>query len=217
MMSLKLIAFDLDSTLLDSEGIDELAKARGVSDAVRSITAAAMRGELSFEESLSRRVSMLRGLSFSDYQQIAESQPLMTGARKLFSYLKSKNIQSIIITGGFDGFAKWTQSQLGADQFFSNRLEFDAQRICLGTVKPPILGAQKKAEYLKIFADSQKIPLAQTVAVGDGANDIPMLATAGFGIAFHPKPKLAQSSKFTVFEKNLESLIPLLRDIESLC
>jgi len=215
-MGLRLVAFDLDSTLLDLEGIDALAKCVGHEREVAQVTKTAMEGGIPFKESLLQRVRYLKGLSHADYVKCAHAAPLVDGASLLFTWLHQEKIQTCILSGGFEEFAKAAQKRLGTDQFFANRLQF-LDGVCTGEVIPPILDADGKSSALKKYAESQGIKLNEVAAVGDGANDIQMLQTAAVGIAFHPKPALARLSKYVVSEKNLTNLIPLLRDFETLC
>jgi len=190
----RLVAFDMDSTLIQTEVIDELAAAAGVGDEVSAITEAAMNGELDFKESLVRRVGLLKGLEESVLEQIAARLPLTPGAERLIRTLRSLGYRTAILSGGFSFFGKDLQQRLGIDFVFANELEVEDGRLT-GRVSGEIVDGARKAALLRQLADQAGIRLEQTIAVGDGANDLPMLDAAGLGIAFHAKPKVRASAE----------------------
>jgi phosphoserine phosphatase len=205
----RLFAFDMDSTLIQGEVIDELAKMAGVADEVVKITESAMRGEIEFKESFRRRVSLLRGLSESRVTELIGSIPLVDGAEQLIVTLKSLGYKTAILSGGFTFFAKYLQSRLGIDYIFANELEI-VDGAVTGTVTSEIVDGARKAELLREIARLENISLEQVVAVGDGANDLPMLDIAGMGIAFRAKPLVRQSADHAVSFLGLDSLLYLV-------
>jgi phosphoserine phosphatase len=213
----RLVAFDMDSTLIQHEVIDELAKEAGVGEQVIRITEAAMRGEIDFDESLRRRVALLKGLEESAMHRIASSLQFTEGAERLLAALKAFGYKTAILSGGFSYFGMHLQKRLGVDYVFTNDLEIENGKLT-GRVKGEIVNAARKAELLKQIAAKENIALAQTVAVGDGANDLPMLAVAGLGIAFHAKPIVAASAKQKISTLGLDGILYLIgvRDRELL-
>ena len=205
----RLFVFDMDSTLIQAEVIDELAKLRGVGDQVSQITAAAMRGELDFKQSFVRRVALLRGLPASRVQELLHTVPLAEGAEQLISTLKLLGYKTAILSGGFTFFGKHLQSRLGIDYVFANELEI-ADDTVTGQVAGEVIDGKRKAELLAEIARRESISLDQVVAVGDGANDLPMLNLAGMGIAFHAKPVVRSSAKHAVSHLGLDSLLYLI-------
>jgi phosphoserine phosphatase len=205
----RLVAFDMDSTLIQAEVIDELAKLHGVGDQVSAITAAAMRGELDFRQSLTRRVGRLRGLPADRLKDLLHSVQLAEGAERLISTLKMLGYKTAILSGGFDFFGKHLQARLGIDYVFANELEI-ADGVVTGGLASEIVDGRKKAELLESIARKENISLDQVVAVGDGANDLPMLNIAGMGIAFHAKPLVRQSASHAVSHLGLDSILYLL-------
>jgi phosphoserine phosphatase len=207
----------MDSTLIQHEVIDELAKEAGVGEQVIGITESAMRGEIDFDESLRRRVALLKGLEESAMQRIASALRLTEGAERLLAALKSFGYKTAILSGGFSYFGMHLQKRLGVDYVFTNDLEIENGQLT-GRVKGDIVNAARKAELLKQIAARENIALAQTVAVGDGANDLPMLAVAGLGIAFHAKPIVAASAKHKISTLGLDGILYLIgvRDRELL-
>jgi phosphoserine phosphatase len=205
----RLVAFDMDSTLIQAEVIDELAKLHGVGEQVSAITAAAMRGELDFKQSLTRRVELLRGLPSHGLQELLHSIELADGAERLISTLKALGYKTAILSGGFNFFGKHLQACLGIDYLFANDLEI-ANGTLTGRLASEIVDGAKKAELLHSIARKENISLDQVVAVGDGANDLPMLNMAGMGIAFHAKPLVRQSANHAVSHLGLDSILYLL-------
>jgi phosphoserine phosphatase len=205
----RLFAFDMDSTLIQGEVIDELAKLAGVGDRVVQITEAAMRGELNFDESFTRRVALLRGLSVDRVHTVLETIPLAEGAERLIRTLKLLGYKTAILSGGFTFFARHLQQTLGIDSIHANELEI-ADGVVTGRVIPPIVNGQRKAALLEEIASDEGISLEQVVAVGDGANDIPMLKLAGMGIAYRAKPLVRQSAPQSISRLGLDGLLYLI-------
>ncbi|MHB1700707.1 MAG: phosphoserine phosphatase SerB [Acidobacteriaceae bacterium] len=205
----RLFVFDMDSTLIAGEVIDELAKLAGVGDQVSAITAAAMRGELDFQQSFRARVALLRGLPEERALAVLNSVPLVQGAERLISTLKRLGYKTAILSGGFNFFARDLQARLGVDYVFANDLDI-ADGIVTGEVKTPIVDAQRKADLLREIASRENISLSQVVAVGDGANDLPMLNIAGMGIAFHAKPLVRERAGNALSYLGLDSLLYLI-------
>lgn len=200
----------MDSTLVDGEGVDEIARACGVYEKVAEITAKAMRGELDFADSLRDRVALLKGATLSDIDEAYARMPLMPGALDIVRELKKMNHRVAIVSGGFDLLAERYERDLGGvDALIVNELEFE-NGICTGRIVPPVVDAASKAEGLAQIANQLGIPLTHTVAIGDGANDIQMLTQAGFGIAFCAKPKLKAIAQTSIDEKNLLKILDLL-------
>ncbi len=205
----RLFVFDMDSTLIQGEVIDELAKLAGVGTDVSRITEAAMRGELNFDESFTRRVGLLKGLPEEKVYSLLDSIPLAEGAERLIRTLKLLGYRTAILSGGFTFFARSLQERLGIDEAHSNELEIVDGRVS-GHVIPPIINGAKKAELLAGIAEREAISLEQVVAVGDGANDIPMLNLAGMGIAYRAKPLVRQSADQSISCLGLDGLLYLL-------
>lgn len=205
----RLVAFDMDSTLIQHEVIDELAREAGVYEQVSAITESAMRGELDFDQSLTRRVALLKGLAESTLERVANRLNLTEGAERLIAALKSFGYKTAIISGGFAYFGHHLRRKLGIDYVRTNDLEIENGRIT-GRVKGEIINARRKAQLLEEIATQENISLQQTIAVGDGANDLPMLAAAGLGIAFHAKPLVAQSARHNISTLGLDSILYLI-------
>ncbi|SDW96616.1 phosphoserine phosphatase [Pseudomonas syringae] len=212
----RLAVFDMDSTLIEAEVIDELAKAAGVGEQVAEITERAMRGELDFSESFKERLALLKGLDVSVLDQIGASLRLTEGAETLFAELKRLGYKTAILSGGFTYFAKQLQAKLGIDYVFANELEVVDGKVT-GVAVEPIVNAQRKADLLRELAHKEGLSLEQTIAVGDGANDLPMLAIAGLGVAFRAKPLVRQSAKQAISTLGLDGVLYLLgfRDREA--
>jgi len=205
----RLAVFDMDSTLIEAEVIDELAKAAGVGDQVSQITERAMAGELDFRASFKERLALLKGLDVSVLDSIGASLRLTEGAETLFAELKRLGYKTAILSGGFTYFAKQLQAKLGIDYVFANELEVVDGK-CTGVAIEPIVDAQRKADLLKQLAEKEGLRLEQTIAVGDGANDLPMLAIAGLGVAFRAKPLVKQSAKQAISTLGLDGVLYLL-------
>ena len=213
----RLIAFDMDSTLIKTEVIDQLAKLVGSASEVAAITEQAMHGRLDFRESLKRRVSLLAGLPEEKMRLIASRLPLTEGAKNLVSSVKKLGYKTAILSGGFMYFGKVLQNTLGIDYVFANELEIINGQLT-GHVREPIVDSEKKAELLRMLAKKENISLQQVVAVGDGANDLEMLQAAGLGIAFHAKPFLRENAKQSISTLGLDSILYLMgiRDRDTL-
>jgi len=205
----RLVAFDMDSTLIQAEVIDELAKEAGVGDEVAAITESAMRGELDFKQSLRKRLSLLEGLDDSVLQKVADRLPLTEGAEKLISTLKNLGYTIAILSGGFTYFGNILKEKLGIDYVYANELEIEDGKLT-GNAVGHIVDAERKAELLQEIATKEGIALQQVIAVGDGANDLPMLNLAGLGIAFHAKPKVKKGARQAISTLGLDSILYLI-------
>ena len=213
----RLFVFDMDSTLIQAEIIDELAKLAGTGDRVASITEAAMRGELNFDESFTRRVALLKGLPAERVHTLLDTVPLAEGAERLIRTLRLLGYKTAILSGGFTFFARHLQQRLGIDSVHANELEI-VDGVVSGRVVPPIVNAARKAELLVEIAERERISVEQVVAVGDGANDIPMLNLAGMGIAYRAKPLVREKADHSISSLGLDGLLYLIgvrdRDLE---
>jgi phosphoserine phosphatase len=205
----RLVVFDMDSTLIQQEVIDELAVEAGVGDQVKEITEAAMRGELDFKGSFTRRLALLEGLSQEKLDVVASRLVLTDGAERLIRTLKRLGYKTAILSGGFGYFGKILQEQLGIDYVFANELEIVNGRVT-GRVSGEIVDGQRKADLLRLLAQTERLSLEQVVAVGDGANDLPMLALAGLGIAFHAKPLVKERARQAISFHGLDGVLYLL-------
>ena len=206
----RLICFDMDSTLIQTECIDELADRAGVGQEVRAITESAMRGEIDFKESFTRRVALLKGLDASVMQDIAEHMPITEGADRLMKVLKKCGYKIAILSGGFTYFGEYLQRRYGIDYVYANELEIDENNKLTGHYVGEIVDGARKAELLRLIAQVEKVNLAQTIAVGDGANDLPMLSEAGLGIAFHAKPRVVASAEQSINTIGLDGVLYFL-------
>lgn len=205
----RLFAFDMDSTLIQGEVIDELAKLAGVGEQVSKITEATMRGELNFDESFTRRVGLLKGLPAEQALALRERIPLSPGAERLIGRLKSLGYRTAILSGGFTFFARSLQERLGIDEFYANELEMVDGKVT-GRVIPPIMNGARKAAMLAEIAQREGIALEQAVAVGDGANDLPMMEIAGMGIAYRAKPVVRAKADHAISTLGLDGLLYLI-------
>ena len=205
----RLVCFDMDSTLIEAEVIDELAAATGVGEQVAEITERAMQGELDFIQSFEQRVSLLKGLSGDVLQGIAESLPVTEGAERLIRNLKALGYKTAILSGGFNYFGRYLQDKLGIDYVFANELEME-DGVVTGRVTGRVVDGKRKAELLRELAEKEGIKLEQTIAVGDGANDLPMLSIAGLGIAFRAKPLVRENAKNAISTLGLDGILYLL-------
>ncbi len=205
----KLVAFDMDSTLIQAECIDEIAKEAGVGEQVAAVTEAAMRGELDFAESLAKRVALLRGLHIGVLGSVYKRIELMPGAEELLEVLKANGVKTAILSGGFVYFAQGFADRLGIDAYHCNELEVIEGRLT-GRTQGPIVDAQAKADHLVALAEQWGIPLEQTASVGDGANDLKVMAAAGIGVAFCAKPTVQEQADVSINVKDLSELIPVL-------
>ncbi|MCV6588144.1 MAG: phosphoserine phosphatase SerB [Marinobacterium sp.] len=213
----RLVVFDMDSTLIEAEVIDELAKEAGVGEQVIEITEAAMRGEIDFNESFRRRMALLKGLDESVLESIAERLPMTEGAQELVSNLKALGFRTAILSGGFTYFAEHLQRKLGFDYVHANTLDIKDGKVT-GEVVGTVVNGERKAELLREIAAKEGIRLEQTIAVGDGANDLPMLSIAGLGIAFRAKPLVRKSAKQAISTLGLDGILYLIgfRDRDTL-
>jgi phosphoserine phosphatase len=205
----RLVVFDMDSTLIDAEVIDELAHEAGVGDQVAAITEAAMQGELDFKESFTQRMALLKGLDASVLQSVAERLTLNEGAEHLISTLKKLGYKTAIVSGGFTFFGEYLQQRLGVDYVYANQLDIEHGMVT-GLVSGEIIDGQRKAELLRQIAQREGLKLQQVIAVGDGANDLPMLSIAGLGIAFRAKPLVKASAKQSISNLGLDGILYLL-------
>lgn len=205
----RLICFDMDSTLIETEVIDELAIRAGVGDQVKAITERAMRGEIDFCESFKERVALLKGLDESVMRDIAEHLPITEGVERLMFVLKRYGYKIAILSGGFTYFGNYLKEKFGIDYVYANQLEIVDGKLT-GRYLGDIVDGKRKAELLRLLAQVENVDIAQTIAVGDGANDLPMLSTAGLGIAFHAKPKVVANAQQAINTIGLDGVLYFL-------
>lgn len=205
----RLICFDMDSTLIETEVIDELAIRAGVGEQVKAITERAMRGEIDFVESFRERVALLKGLDESVMQEIAENLPITEGVDRLMYVLKKYGYKIAILSGGFTYFGQYLQKKYGIDYVYANELEIVDGKLT-GRYLGDVVDGKRKAELLRLIAQVEKVDIAQTIAVGDGANDLPMLGIAGLGIAFHAKPKVVATAQQSINTIGLDGVLYFL-------
>ncbi len=207
--SRRLICFDMDSTLIETEVIDELAERAGVGNQVREITASAMRGEIDFRESFTRRVALLKGLDVSVMEEIAHNLPITEGLERMMTVLKRVGYKTAILSGGFTYFGNYLRQKYGFDYVYANELEIEDGKLT-GRYVGEIVDGRRKAELLRLLCQFESINIAQSVAVGDGANDLPMLNLAGLGIAFHAKPKVKATARQSISTIGLDGILYFL-------
>lgn len=205
----RLICFDMDSTLIETEVIDELAVRAGVGDQVKAITERAMRGEIDFKESFTERVALLKGLDESVMKEIADNLPITEGVDRLMYVLKRYGYKIAILSGGFTYFGEYLKNRYGLDYIYANELEIVDGKLT-GRYVGEVVDGRRKAELLKLIAQVEKVDIAQTIAVGDGANDLPMLSEAGLGIAFHAKPRVVANAKQSINTIGLDGVLYFL-------
>src|SRR5690606_25796524 len=199
----RLVCFDMDSTLIQAEVIDRLAELAGVGDEVKAITEAAMQGELDFKESFTQRMQLLKGLREDVLHDVAINLQITKGAKRLIDTLKSYGFKTAILSGGFTYFGNYLHKELGIDYVYANQLEI-IDGVLTGGYVGDIVDGDKKAEYLQEIADREHININQTIAIGDGANDLPMLNLAGLGIAFHAKPTVKNNAQSSISSIGLD-------------
>ncbi|MEE1099783.1 MAG: phosphoserine phosphatase SerB, partial [Alistipes sp.] len=208
--SRRLICFDMDSTLIETEVIDELADRAGVGEEVRAITEAAMRGEIDFRESFTRRCQLLKGLDVSVMEDIARNLPITEGLERMMTVLKRVGYKTAILSGGFTYFGNYLRQRYGFDFVYANELEVDENGKLTGRYLGEIVDGRRKAELLRLLCQFEGINTAQAIAVGDGANDLPMLGLAGLGIAFHAKPKVKATAEQSISTTGLDGILYFL-------
>jgi phosphoserine phosphatase len=199
----------MDSTLIQGEATDELANSAGVGDQVTKITEAGMQGKMNFKESFTQRVALLKGVDENILAAVAQNLVLTEGAERVIGKLKQLGYKIGLISGGIEYFGKYLQKKLGLDYIFANCLEIDEGKIT-GKIKGGIIDGRKKAEILRTIARVENISLQQTIAVGDGANDLPMISIAGLGVAFHAKPIVEENAQQSISSVGLDGLLYLM-------
>lgn len=207
--SRRLVCFDMDSTLIHTECIDELAEKAGVGAEVKAITESAMRGEIDFTESFRRRVALLKGLDESVMEGIARNLPFNEGLERMMMILKRVGYKTAILSGGFTYFGKYLQQKFGFDYVYANELEIIDGKLT-GNFVGEVVDGRRKAELLRLLCQFEGISLEQAVAVGDGANDLPMISLAGLGIAYHAKPKVKANAKQSISTIGLDGILYFL-------
>lgn len=206
----RLICFDMDSTLIQTECIDELAMRAGVGDQVKAITERAMRGEIDFKESFTQRVALLKGLDVSVMEDIAKNMPFAEGLDRLMFVLKRYGFKIAILSGGFTFFGNVIKQKYNIDYMYANELEIGEDGKLTGRYLGEVVDGKRKAELLKLIAQVENIDIQQTIAIGDGANDLPMISTAGLGIAFHAKPKVVANAKQSLNTIGIDGILYFL-------
>ncbi|PTD94619.1 phosphoserine phosphatase SerB [archaeon SCG-AAA382B04] len=208
-----LVVFDLDSTLIDAEAIDELGKYTNKKQEIEEITQRAMEGELNYKQSLEKRVSKIEGIKRQEIVNLAKNLPLMPGAKKLINELKRMDYSTAIITGSFETVAKTVNKKLGVDHIIANKLVFDEKNKTTGKVTGPLREKGKKGKELKKLLSDLKITNSKCVfAVGDGANDLSMIEVADLGISFNGNSILDQHSDLIIKQKDLTKVLTKIRD-----
>lgn len=205
----RLICFDMDSTLIQTECIDQLADKAGVGDKVREITERAMRGEIDFIESFRERVALLKGLDVNVMEEIAENLPITEGVDRMMQVLKRAGFKTAILSGGFTFFGDYLKRRFGFDYVYANELEVEDGKLT-GRYVGEVVDGKRKAELLRLIAQVENVNIAQTIAVGDGANDLPMLSAAGLGIAFHAKPKVKKEAEQSISTIGIDGVLYFL-------
>ena len=205
----RLICFDMDSTLIQAECIDQLAERAGVGEQVKAITERAMRGEIDFNESFRERVALLKGLDVEVMEEIAHELPVTEGVGRMMEVLKRAGYKTAILSGGFTFFGEYLKRKFGFDYVYANELEVADGKLT-GNYVGEIVDGKRKAELLKLIAQVENVNIAQTIAVGDGANDLPMLSTAGLGVAFHAKPKVKATAKQSISTIGIDGVLYFL-------
>ena len=205
----RLMCFDMDSTLIQAECIDQLAERAGVGEQVKAITERAMRGEIDFNESFRERVALLKGLDVEVMEEIAHELPVTEGVGRMMEVLKRAGYKTAILSGGFTFFGEYLKRKFGFDYVYANELEVADGKLT-GNYVGEIVDGKRKAELLKLIAQVENVNIAQTIAVGDGANDLPMLSTAGLGVAFHAKPKVKATAKQSISTIGIDGVLYFL-------
>lgn len=213
----RLVVFDMDSTLIEAEVIDELAKEAGVGEQVSAITERAMRGELDFKQSFTQRVALLKGLDAEVLERVSARLKLTEGAEHLIRTLRGLGYRTAILSGGFTYFARDLQRKLGIDYIHANELEIEDGKVT-GRVTGQVVDGQRKAQLLLEIAEREHVRREQVIAVGDGANDLPMLSQAGLGVAFRAKPVVKESARHAISTLGLDAILYLIgfRDSDTL-